>query len=185
MRRMILLMAVQVWLCTSIFAQGYCERDQCYYAEVNGASFQFRDYWPVSTQLIRQQGSLDGRIPGRKVITILFNGVTLGDSVQGRQFDESIELEINYDELNPTQADIYTIALHYKNGVYSALKTDTALKISGFKWEPNRDSFRLTAEINCRMHQWSTPLGSENDVLLKAHIENALVTVPGWLLGKN
>ncbi len=165
-----------------VAAQGYCGRDECYSAEINGSPFIFRDYWQVNTLLLRQQSSMDGRIPSRKVITINFNGNTYIDSAKGKQFNESIQLEIVYEEEMKGVPSVYTISAHYKGTNYSVIKGKNDLLITDFKWEADQHSFRITANVNCVMHPWGEPLNSGNDIVLKAHVENALVDVPGWLL---
>lgn len=185
MKKQLLLALMYLGMLAPVAAQGYCGRDECYSAELNNQPFIFRNYWQVNTNLIRQQASMDGRIPARKVITINFNGNTYADSTTGKQFDESIQVEINYEEEKLGEPSVYTVSAHYKWGVYSVLKTKDALKITAFKWEPDRSSFRISVDIDCVMHKWGEPLNSASDIPFKAHVENALISVPGWLLSKN
>lgn len=182
MKKIVLMGFMYLGMLAPVAAQGYCGRDECYSAEINGSPFTFRDYWQVNTLLLRQQSSMDGRVPSRKVITINFNGNTYLDSAKGKQFDESIQLEIVYEEEMIGTPSVYTISAHYKGTNYSVLKGKNDLVITDFIWEGDQRSFRITANINCTMHAWGEPLNSGNDIVLKAHVENALVDVPGWLL---
>lgn len=176
---------MQVVLSALVSAQGYCERDQCFMAEVNGTPFQFRSYWPVSTQLLRQQGSMDGRMPERKVISIMFNGNSYVDSATGRQINESVQLEINYENEKLGEPSVYTVSMQYETGVYSIIKGSGSLVVTSFKWEPDMRSFRISADVNCSVHKWGDFSDDSNQRHLKVHLENALVSVPGWLLSKN
>ncbi|HLP21088.1 MAG TPA: hypothetical protein VK174_12335 [Chitinophagales bacterium] len=164
-------------------AQDLCYEQQCFSATVNDTSFQFRDYWPLSATLIRQQASMDGRVPARSVITIVLSGQTYLD-VNGKQFNEGIQFEILYEDIKEGEPEVYTVSLHYGSDLYSVLKKEGSLVVTDLKPEPGQQAFRISAVFNCKMRSWAAAYEKKEDVVLEGKIQNVLVNVPGWMVSK-
>ena len=175
-----------IMLCASCVmeAKDLCFEQQCFFATVNDTPFVFREYWPISSSLIRQQGSMDGRAPQRTIISVFLSGASYPDK-NGKQFNESIQFEILYEEGKTGEPELYTTSLHYQSELYSVVRQKGSLVISDFKYEPDKQAFRISLRFNCVMHSWSAAYENKEDVLLKGEISNVLVQVPGWLLSKN
>jgi len=180
MKSFLLVVLFLVVIAGSVPAQALCENGQCYSATLNGSAFQFRDYWPTNALLYRQQESLDGRIPARTVISIILSGVSRTDS-SGKQFHEGIQFEIMYEEGKLGEPAVYTVSMQHQWGLYSIIKGQGALTVTGFNWEPDHRSFRLSVDVNCVMHSFCSPVDPKNDIVLEAHISNVLITVPAWV----
>ncbi|HLP50474.1 MAG TPA: hypothetical protein VK154_06285 [Chitinophagales bacterium] len=172
-------------LATSYLLKGQdlCFEQQCFSATVNGTPFVFREYWPISASLIRQQGSMDGRAPQRNIISIFLTGLSYTD-INGKQFDEAIQFEIEYEDIKQGEPKVYTVSLHYKSGLYSVLRQQGSLIITDLRPEPGKQAFRISAEFNCAMHSWASPYESREDAMLQGKLTNVLVNVPGWLVSK-
>lgn len=175
-----------ITLCTSYILKGQdlCFEHQCFSATVNDTPFVFREYWPISTSLIRQQGSMDGRSQQRNIINIFLSGLSYTDK-NNKQFNEGVQFEILYEEGKTGEPELYTTSLHYKSELYSVLRQKSSLVISDFKYEPDKQAFRVSLRFNCVMHSWSAAYENKEDVLLKGELSNVLIQVPGWLLSKN
>ncbi len=183
MKTFILILLLPVFTFQSSFAQNVCVDGQCLSASLNDTSFQFREYWPINASLSRQQGSMNGKKPNRTIISMVLNGTSYTQS-NGKQFCEGIQLEIAYEEGKLATEPTYTVYLQYQSGLYTVNTEEGTLKVTSFVIEPDKRSFRLSAELDCSMRSWCYPVDNKEALQLKATFSNMLITVPEWLVAK-
>lgn len=183
MKYVTLILLLPLFISQSAFAQDVCIDGQCFSTTLNDNSFRFRDYWPINASLSQQQGSMNGKKPNRTVISLVLNGTTYEQS-NGKPFCEGIQIEIAFEEGKLAAEPNYTVYLQYESGLYTLNTEERTLKITSFKQELDHRSFRLTAEIDCRMHSWCYPIDSKEELQLKAKFSNILITVPDWMVAR-
>ncbi|MDB5283003.1 MAG: hypothetical protein JWO06_2078 [Bacteroidota bacterium] len=168
-----------------VFITGFTYRiDEGYKANISGpfiASIS-GDIFPaqeghLNASLVNQPPSLDGRRPARKVISVFMNGTPYLNA-QGRPFNQNILLEINFDEAMPEEPSVYAVSMQYRSVVYSVIKQNGDIKISGFAWEPDHKHFHLSVEFNCLMRSWGYPVDNQPDVTLQGYVKDVTIACP-------
>ena len=183
MKNLTLIFLLPLFISQAVNAQNVCVDGQCFSTTLNDTSFQFRDYWPINATLSQQQGSMNDKKPNRTIISLVLNGTTY-TQINGKPFCDGIQLEIAYEQGKLAAEPSYTVYLQYQSGLYTINTEAGTLKIISFKPEADQRSFRLTAELDCRMRSWNSPMDNKEELQLKAMFSNILIPVPEWLVAK-
>ncbi len=153
------------------------------------AAVDSKQFEPAPDQLYRglvtnKNGSLDGRVPARTVISIVVNGLSY-NAAEGRLFNEAIQFEMNYLPSVTGEPTYYAVAMQFVSANYFMLRENSKLKITSFEWESDKKHFLLSADFDCTMRSWGYPADNKKDVRLIGSLKNVRVTVPSWLNSKN
>jgi hypothetical protein len=184
MKPFLLVVIFVVFNILAVLGQNTCEEDECFTATIDGNTFIFRDKLPLNAMMVKQPGSLDGRMPERTLITISLTGNSY-EAVDGHWFTDNIQFEINYTGQLSGEPRLYTISLQYNSTVYSCIKGGGQLKITRLDWQPDQRGFKLTAEFDCTMRSWGHPEDGKKDINLKGMLSNISINIPPWLIAKN
>jgi hypothetical protein len=153
-------------------------------ATVDGKVFQLREDQLFRGLVMNKPGSMDGREPAKTVISTTFNGPSY-DMSKDRLFNETIQLEINYEADKTGEAAGYAAAMQYESGNYYSIKEQSKMNITQFEWESDKKHFRISADFNCKLRSWGAPADGKKDIALKGKMSNIRVTVPSWITAKN
>lgn len=153
-------------------------------AMINGRTFKLRDDQLFRGLLVTKSPSMDGRTPARTVISTVFNGPTYSTDA-GKEFNESISVEIDYHADKTGPYDAFAFAMQYESTNYFMLRENCKLNVTQFAWEEDKKHFRLSADFDCKMRSWGYPGDGSQDVALKGRMSNVRITVPSWLVQKN
>jgi hypothetical protein len=77
------------------------------------------------------------------------------------------------------------VGLQYQAESYYMLIDSSKLTITDFAWEPDKKHFRLSADFDIKMRNWSYDKNKKKDLALKGSLSNIRITVPSWLLTQN
>lgn len=155
-----------------------------FHATIDAKPFQLRDDQLYRGLVSNKNGSLDGRVPSRTVITTTFNGLSYNVD-EGRLFNEAIQFELGYEPEVTGDLKYYGVAMQYLSANYFILKDNSKLKVTSFQWESDKKHFLISAEYECKMRSWGYPTDGKQDVMLKGKFSNIRVTLPSWLNIKN
>ena len=153
-------------------------------ATINGKVFQLREDQLFRGLVMNKNGSLDGRIPNRTVISTTFNGPSY-DMSEGRLFNETIQFEINYEADKTGEPAYSAVAMQYESANYYSIKEQSKITVTQFEWESVNMHFRISADFNCKLRSWGAPGDGKKDIVLKGQMSNIRVTVPSWITAKN
>ncbi len=172
-------------LSASLTLTSFQEGDKsAFYATVNGKVFQLREDQLFRGLVMNKNGSMDGRIPNRTVISTTFNGPSY-DMNEGRLFNETIQFEINYEADKTGEPAYYILAMQYESANYYSIKEQSKITVTQFEWEADKKHFRLSADFNCKLRSGGAPADGKKDIVLKGQMSNIRVTVPSWITAKN
>jgi len=153
-------------------------------ATVDGKVFQLREDQLFRGLVMNKNGTIDGRVPARTVISATFNGPSY-DMSQDRLFNETMQFEINYEADKTGEPVMYAVAMQYESGNYYSLKENSKLILTQFEWETDKKHFRISADFNCKLRSWGAPADGKKDITIKGKMSNIRVTVPSWITAKN
>jgi hypothetical protein len=148
-------------------------------ATLNGAAFKVRDDQIYRGVLINRAGSMDGKIPARTMMNVVFNGPT--QEHEGKPIAESLQFEIAYVPEKTGDVRTFTIAAQHNQSNYFLVKEESKLTITGFEWEEGKKHFVMSAEFNCKMRSYSNPTDGTKDLAVKGTMQNIRITVPSWV----
>ncbi|HWB63409.1 MAG TPA: hypothetical protein VG603_07865 [Chitinophagales bacterium] len=186
MKTAMLILTLVITTATSHFApaEGDEKSKGNFYASIDGRSFQLQQDQDLKGILVKKNGSMDGRTPGKTVISTSFSGPSY-DKKDGHTFNESIQFEIPYVNDQPADVEQFNVGMQFQSTDYSLIKDQSKLRITQITWEDDKKHFRLNAEFDCKMRSWGYPSDGKKDVNLKGRMSGIRVTVPSWLAAKN
>lgn len=152
-------------------------------ATIDGKPFKLRDDQLYRGLLVTKSPSMDGRTPARTVITTNFNGFSY--TIDGKEFTESIAVEIGYQPDKTGEYTSFSYALQYQSTNYFMVPDGSKMNVSRFEWEADKKHFLITADFECKMRSWGYPGDGKRDATLKGKMTNIRITVPSWLAQKN
>lgn len=157
-----------------------------FFAILDGKMFEMRDNDKYRAELINRTATLENKSggPTQVIAALNFYGNTFPNA-DGKAFDEMITMEYRFDEGALGAPKDFKIELHYDFKDYYQLPGSTKFNVSNIEWSPDRTSFLMSAEYDCKLRKWGFPAESQPVVRLKGRMVNIHVTVPPWVHIKN
>lgn len=153
-------------------------------ATIDSKPFKLREDQLFRGIVANKNGSIDGRVPNRTVVSVTFNGPAYNAS-EGRLFNENLQFEINYEADKTGEPQTFMVAMQYESANYYNVKDQSKLTVTQFEWESDKKHFLISADYNCKMRSWGAPADGKKDLILKGRMSNIRVTVPSWVTAKN
>jgi hypothetical protein len=151
-------------------------------ATIDGAAFKVRDDQIYRGVLINRAGSMDGKVPARTMMNVVFNGPT--QEHEGKPIAESLQFEIAYVPEKTGDVRTFTISAQHNQGNYYLVKEESKLTITDFTWEDDKKHFLMSAKFDCKLRSYNAPADGTKDLAVKGSMQNIRITVPGWVANR-